>query len=79
MATTTTLVYVDKIMMRELMKNGYEAQVILIFFLISPTMISMRGLYGTYRVSRIINRGPNFVRLHIGHLIEANIVAWYDF
>ena len=39
----------------------------------------MRGLYGTYRVSQMLYKGPNLVRLHMDHLIGVNIAAWYDF
>ena len=42
-------------------------------------MIRKRGLYWTYRVPQMLNKGPNLIRLHMSHLIGANIAAWYDF
>ena len=29
--------------------------------------------------SQMVNRYPKLVKLHIGHLIGPNVVAWYDF
>ena len=43
---------------------------------ISPAMIRM-GL--VWDLKSVPNKGPNLMRLHMGHLIEANITAWYDF
>ena len=34
---------------------------------------------GHTRESKMVNRSSKSVRLHIGHLIGPNIVAWYDF